>query len=96
MKKGMADFVKRLTSRKFLLGVAALLTLAANDQWHMFALTALGYMGAEGVPDAVSRYSEGKVDLAKVSREAQQLLSELDDDDDVDKTVITSGYPTTP
>jgi hypothetical protein len=87
----MKDFVSRLSSRKFLLAVASLITLYANKQWHMFAVTAAGYMAAEGAPDIVSRYSQGKVDLAKVSKEAQQLLSDLSRDEDVDKGVITSG-----
>lgn len=90
----MKEFLRRLTSRKFLLAVAALLTLAANNEWHMFAVTAAGYMAAEGAPDVVTRYSQGKIDLAKVGREAQQLLTDLDPPEDVDKTVITSGVIT--
>lgn len=95
MKKGLADFAKRLTSRKFLLAVSAMAAELANHQWHVFAATAVGYMASEGAADVVGRYSDAK--YAQIARDAQQLLSDLGGEDDVDKGVITSGVvPPTP
>jgi hypothetical protein len=91
----MKDFIKRLSSRKFLLAVAAMITAAANQQWHVFAATAFAYLGSEGLGDAVGRFSDAK--YAQIAKDAQQLLSDLGGEDDVDKGVITSGVvPPTP
>lgn len=49
----MKDFLQRISSRKFLLAVAGLITLAANHQWPLFVTTLLGYAGVEGTADAM-------------------------------------------
>lgn len=92
MKKETADFIKRLTSRKFLVAVSAMLAAAADGQWHVFIIAALGYLGSEGLGDAVGRYSEAK--YQKLDADVQTLLSDLKADEDVDKGVITSGVIT--
>lgn len=50
---GMRNIVlQKLTSRKFLLSLAALITLAANHQWTEFVATLFAYLGAQGWVDA--------------------------------------------
>ena len=90
----MKDFIKRLTSRKFLLAVAAMLTAAANNQWHVLVISALGYLGSEGAADVVDRYSSAKYN--KVLQDVRVLANDLGSDEDVDKTVITPGVIQTP
>lgn len=47
------DLYERLTSRKFLLTLAALITLAANRQWTQLVAALVGYLGVEGTSDIV-------------------------------------------
>lgn len=47
----MGPLVQRLTSRKFLLAVAAAVTAAANHQWPVFAGVVAAYLGVEGATD---------------------------------------------
>jgi hypothetical protein len=92
----MKDFIKRFTSRKFLVTVSAMLAAAADNQWHVFIIAALGYLGSEGLGDAVGRYSDAK--YQRVLKDARMLAADLTapDDDEVDKTVITPGVIQTP
>lgn len=48
-------FLIAVTSRKFLLAVAALATLAANKQYPEAVAVVLGYIGVEGVADYKGR-----------------------------------------
>lgn len=41
----MKNYLTPLTSRKFLLAAAGLLTLAANEQWTEFVVVLMGYLG---------------------------------------------------
>lgn len=67
MKKFLADLIKRLTSRKFLLAVGGSLTLIANQQWQELTLLIGAYIAAEGGADVVERYrSVPSVDLSKI------------------------------
>lgn len=45
------DFLKRLTSRKFLLAVAAFITAVANGEVVAAVSVVLGYLGVEGATD---------------------------------------------
>lgn len=56
MQKAIRDLYYKFTSRKFLLTLAAALVLYANKQWTELVLLISGYMGIEGVADAVERY----------------------------------------
>ena len=53
----MKDFIKRLSSRKFLLAVAAFATAAANGEWGVALGAVLGYLGVEGAADVMDRHS---------------------------------------
>lgn len=44
-----------LTSRKFLLSVAAFITLLANEQYPEAVAVVLGFVGMEGAADVASR-----------------------------------------
>lgn len=95
--KLLKDFITRLTSRKFLIALATMATLAANKQWTEFTAAGITYVVAEGGTDAARAYKE-----AKQAINAVPDFSHLDDlmpdeDKDVDKSVITSGViPPTP
>jgi len=49
----MREFIGRLSSRKFLLAVAAFLAAVANDEWGVALGVVLGYLGVEGAKDAI-------------------------------------------
>ncbi len=73
----MKDFVKRLTSRKFLLTIAACITFYVNGQYTELAATLITYMIAQGSSDAVSEYSKGKQAVAEVKKETALVESGL-------------------
>lgn len=50
----MKKFLASLLSRKFLLAVAALTTLAAARQWPEFVAALLGYLGVNTIGHAVN------------------------------------------
>jgi hypothetical protein len=47
----MSDFLNRLTSRKFLLAVAAFLTAVANNEWNAAIAVVVAYIAGEGYVD---------------------------------------------
>ena len=51
----MADFLERLTSRKFLLAVAGVIYLLAVGEQNLATYLMMGYLAAEGLPDVASR-----------------------------------------
>jgi hypothetical protein len=51
----MKEFLSRLTSRKFLLTLGAVITAIANDEWVAAVTIVLGYLGVEGVNDIVKK-----------------------------------------
>lgn len=86
----MKDFLKRLTSRKFLLALAASLTFYANGQYTELAATVIAYLGAEG-------YIDGKREKAQTNAAPQSLGTPTTytpsepDDDGVDRSAIVAG-----
>jgi hypothetical protein len=54
----VAEFFLRLTSRKFLLAVAAFIVAAVNQEWYMALGVVLGYLGVEGAGDIADRIRE--------------------------------------
>lgn len=93
----IGGFIQRLTSRKFLLTVATALILVANEQWAELVVLVSGYIGIEGVGDAVSRYSVEKTKQAAVetSPAAQRNsgMVHIDEPDDDDLSQVIPGTP---
>lgn len=56
----MSDLAKRLTSRKFLLALAAFIVCVANANLPGAVAVVLGYLGVEGGNDIVSNLKSGK------------------------------------
>lgn len=85
----MKDFFKRLTSRKFLLTVAACLTLAANKQYTEIIYVVIAYVLAEmGVDIARAKSTEATVTTGQPAN----IFTPVDDDTiEPDKSVITPG-----
>lgn len=87
----MKNLIKRFTSRKFLLALAACLTFYANAQYTELAATVIAYLGSEGAADAVQRFASQKY-VAPQATQNEYIKDFLkDDDDDVDKNSIVPG-----
>lgn len=94
--KLIKDFLTRLTSRKFLIAVGTMATLAANKQWTEFTAAGITYVIAEGGTDAARAYKEAKQAINTLPDFAP-MTDLMDEDREVDKSVITSGVlPPTP
>lgn len=94
MKKFLAEFIKRLTSRKFLLTVAACITFYLNKQYTELAITVAGYLGVEGLGDAAERYATPKATAAAddlQNTKIQLLGADALPDTGVDKTQFVAG-----
>lgn len=94
----MKNFFLRLTSRKFLLTLAAALILVANERWAELVVLISGYMGIEGIGDAADRVAAQKTKQVELVQETQKARVEAfatDDDDDVDLSVINPGNAST-
>lgn len=92
----MKDFLKRLSSRKFLLALAASITFYANKQYTELAATIITYLAAEGSSDVVGAYASNKYAIpAKIEQKTQLIASgdmEFDNEDSKPK-VIVPGQP---
>ena len=86
----MKDFLKRITSRKFLLAVCGVVTFALNQQWTEMVGAITAYLIAEGAGDAVERFKGG------VSQVNSYVNTPQDDDYEVDTSVVESGKTGTP
>jgi hypothetical protein len=95
--KLIKDFITRLTSRKFLIALGTMATLAANKQWTEFTAAGITYVVAEGGTDAARAYKEAK-QLATQLPDISNLNDLMGmDDEPVDKSVVTPGViPPTP
>lgn len=69
----MKDLLKRLTSRKFLLTVAAGLTFYANGQYTELAATIIAYLTAEGGADIAQRYQAERTKQANAVLEDTKI-----------------------
>jgi hypothetical protein len=93
MNKNIQDFAVRLTSRKFLVVIAGVFLAARFPQHADHIITLVGiYVAGEGLPDAVSRFSEAK--YKKIVQDAQTILGDLDDEEQPDKTRVVAGAST--
>lgn len=93
MSKFLADLIKRLTSRKFLLTVAAALIFIANKQYDQLMVVVAGYLGVEGLGDAAERYTTPKALAAQASlKETALTFGALDSPDaGVDRNTFVPG-----
>lgn len=93
----MKNFLLRLTSRKFLLTLAAALILVANERWAELVVLISGYMGIEGIGDAADRVAAQKTKQVELVQETQKarVTAFEEDDDDVDLTIINPGNQAT-
>jgi hypothetical protein len=89
----MKDFLRRLSSRKFLLTVAAGLTFYANKQYTELAGTVVTYLLAEGSSDVVASYASNKYAVPAKVEQQTQLISNGDLDFDASPKVIKPGQP---
>lgn len=86
----MKDFLKRLTSRKFLAMVASVYLLYVNGQFNEMVAVVVAYLASEGAGDVVQRYQSEKAKFA-----TEQYAALGDPYDDVDKSQIVAGGHTT-
>lgn len=96
----MKSYLKRLTSRKFLITVAGItifVTITLPDAAYTAIVTLISaYLVSEGAGDAVERYQANKPtnkeDLALASKETPQAFAPTsNDDDDIIKSEIEPG-----
>jgi len=93
MKKFLADFIKRLSSRKFIvtLGAIAAVVTFPDQAGDIVALT-VAFVGAEGVGDAAERYQNQKTTQAETQLKAIQTeQGMLDIPMDVDRSQVVPG-----
>lgn len=93
----MKNFFLRLTSRKFLLTLAAALILVANERWAELVVLISGYMGIEGIGDAADRVAAQKTKQVELVQETQKAraIAFDEDEDNVDLSVINPGNQVT-
>lgn len=89
----MKDFIKRLSSRKFLLTVAAGITFYANQQYAELAATIITYLFAEGSSDVVASYAQNKYAIPAKVEQQTQLINSGDLELDTTPKVIVPGQP---
>ena len=71
----MREFIGRLSSRKFLLAVAAFLAAVANDEWGVALGVVLGYLGVEGAKDAIEARGQPYCLISSSDQPASLALS---------------------
>ena len=54
----MKDVLLRLTSRKFLLALAAFIAAAANGEWNAAIGIVIAYLGVEGGSDLAEKFTK--------------------------------------
>lgn len=93
MKKFLADFIKRLSSRKFIVtlgAIAAVITFP--DQAGDIVTLTVAFVGAEGIGDAAERYQTQKTTQAETQLKAIQTeQGMLDIPMDVDRSQVVPG-----
>lgn len=75
------EIVNRLLSRKLWIAIFTMAILALNEQWNELVIVALGYIGAQGVSEAIT------------GRPTTQVVTEntMSQNDDVNRDVILTG-----
>ncbi len=65
----MKDFIKRLSSRKFLVTIAGIVGVTLYPERANDIIMLIGvYVGAEGAGDVVGRYQDGQVKRATIDQ----------------------------
>jgi hypothetical protein len=88
MKNALANFIARLSSRKFLLTVAAALTFYANKQYMELAITIVTYLGVEGSSDLVSAYAKQRYTVPATIEQTTQLIQSGDLETETSKNIV--------
>lgn len=94
MKKGLANFIGRISSRKFLLTVAAGLTFYANGQYAELAATIITYITLEGGADVMGSYARNKYAVPAQIEQTTQLKIAGEFDDEPTSKNIVPGFVT--
>lgn len=76
------EILNRLLSRKLWIAIFTMALLALNEQWNELVIVALGYIGVQGVSEAISGGPVTQVN-------PQNLMSQ--NIDDTDRDVILTG-----
>lgn len=96
MKKFLVDFFKnlayRLSSRKFVLTLSSIYIFYVNKQWNLILAAVLGFTGAEGVGDAIEKYSKVKNSIDD-DDPVQAIQNAIAAANEVDKTQFVVGDP---
>lgn len=87
----MKDFLARLSSRKFLLAVAAALTFYVNRQYLELAITIATYLGVQGTSDVVQAYAKNRYIIPAKLEQQTQLINSGDLEFDTTPKVIVPG-----
>lgn len=86
------DFIKRLSSRKFLITVGGLAAVTAfPEHTQAIVMLVLGYDGAEGFADIVERYQNGGVSKKKLEMQQARVEQGYSDDDGATADKIVPG-----
>lgn len=95
MQKFIADFIKRLSSRKFLITIGGIVAVVSFPENAGEIVTlCVTFIGAEGLGDAAERYSMPKVAAANADLEntkIQLLGTDALPDTGVDKNELVPG-----
>lgn len=88
----MKDFIKRLSSRKFLVTIAlvVVLTLFPDVPDAVISL-ALAYIGAEGLTDVVRAYRQADVAKSQVDKDIAMISNGLDPDNPAGSNMVVPG-----
>ena len=96
VKQAFAEFIVRLTSRKFLVAIGGIVLIATgvltSDQVNQVLGLIVAYITAEGAADVADRYSSNKAAAAQASLQETQLqLGELGTGGGVDRSTVVAG-----
>lgn len=98
MQKFIADFISRLSSRKFLITIGGVVAVISFPERSGDIVTlCITFIGAEGLGDAAARYSAPKVEAANAdlaNTKIQLLGADALPDTGVDKTSFVPGITT--
>lgn len=95
-KKFVADFIARLTSRKFMIAIGGIALIATGmlntDQINQVVALIIAFITAEGVGDAADRFTANKATAAKAQLEETALqFSDLGTAGAVDRSTVVAG-----
>lgn len=90
----MHEIVSRLSSRKFILVVAPIVTAAAGlltaDQLELITPLILAFLAAEGAADTAERWQSEKTKQSQIDLTQSRIISG-DYDDPIDRSEVVAG-----